>query len=78
MATAEDRTIPPSARATPELSDRTPPEAALAAFPQTATPRSRSPRETRVETVETMTKRAAFAAKVVQKTPTSPIDENHA
>ena len=32
----------------------------------------------RVETAKTTTKRAAFVANTVQKTPTYPIDENHA
>ena len=32
----------------------------------------------KVETAKTTTKRAAFVANIVQKTPTYPIDENHA
>ena len=69
------------ARATPEMSrspDRTPPEAAAAALTQTGAPSVAFAQRSKVETAKTTTKRAAFVANTVQKTPTYPIDENHA
>src|SRR5580692_9332814 len=47
-------------------------------FPADRNAKAAFAQRNRVETAKTTTKRAAFVANTVQKTPTYPIDENHA
>jgi hypothetical protein len=47
-------------------------------FPADRNAKAAFAQRNRVETAKTTTKRAAFVANAVQKTPTYPIDENHA